>query len=251
MTRTFAIAAVIGGSIALVGCMGSRYDTASYNGTQAGTSLPAITGSVSDTWYDLNGTGEPVRGGPDYDAIYAAAYDGGEYIPSVNWQRLGERNLRQRVAYAAGHAPGTIVIDVAGRHLYLVERGGTAMRYGIAVGKDGFGWAGKTKVGRKARWPDWHPPASMIERKPELEEHRDGMAGGIDNPLGARALYLFRGGNDTLYRIHGTNQPYSIGSAASSGCFRMVNQDVIDLYGRVRTGAKVVVLAEGQSVAAL
>ena len=249
MTRTFALATVLGASIALAGCMGARYDTASYNGTPAGTSLPAVTGSVDDRWGVT--PGGSARPAVDYGAIYAATYDGAEYVPAVDWQRLGQRNLRQRVAYHGGHAPGTIVIDVADRHLYLVERDGTAMRYGIAVGKDGFGWAGQTKVGRKARWPDWHPPASMIERKPELEEYRDGMAGGIDNPLGARALYLFRGGNDTLYRIHGTNQPYSIGSAASSGCFRMVNQDVLDLYDRVRTGARVVVLAEGESVAAL
>ena len=251
MTRTITMTAALAATLALSGCMGSRYDAASYDGQRAGTSLPAITGSTGDTWYDLSETGAEMRQRLDYNAIYAATYDGDEYIPAVNWRRLGERNLRQRVAFEGGHAPGTIVIDVAGRHLYLVESGGTAMRYGIAVGKDGFGWAGTTKVGRRARWPDWHPPASMIERKPELEEYRDGMAGGIENPLGARALYLFRGGNDTLYRIHGTNQPYSVGSAASSGCFRMVNQDVIDLYGRVGNGARVVVLSEGERIAAL
>ena len=240
----------LAGTLALTGCMSSGYDSASYSGQRAGTSLSAITGAIGDTW-DRGDEAAEMRDRLDYNHIYSARYDGEHYVPAVNWRKLGRDHLRQRVAFGGNYAAGTIVIDVANRHLYLVENGGQAMRYGIAVGKDGFGWAGTTKVGRKARWPSWHPPAAMIERKPELEEYRDGMPGGMDNPIGARALYLFRGGNDTLYRIHGTNQPYSIGSASSSGCFRMVSQDVIDLYERVGTGTKVVVLPEGQRVASL
>lgn len=144
----------------------------------------------------------------------------------------------QIVAYDGGHAPGTIVIDTTDRFLYLVGENGQARRYGVGVGKEGFEWSGTNKISRKAEWPDWRPPAQMIAREKKkgrtLPAH---MPGGPENPLGARALYL----GDTLYRIHGTNQPWTIGRAVSSGCIRMRNEDVIDLYERVRVGAKVVV----------
>jgi lipoprotein-anchoring transpeptidase ErfK/SrfK len=139
------------------------------------------------------------------------------------------------VAYSGGEAPGTIVIDTEARYLYLVEAGGMARRYGVGVGKPGFEWAGTHKITRKAEWPDWTPPPEMIARRPDLPSH---MNGGPNNPLGARAMYL----GSTLYRIHGSNEPWSIGHAVSSGCIRMRNQDVIDLYGRVPVGTKVVVL---------
>lgn len=234
-------------ALALTGCASSRYDSASYTG-RAGVSMPAIPGVLDDRSWHRGGAVEQAY---DYDAIYAATYDGGFDVPAVDWRRIGRDHLRQRVPFDRGYKPGTIVVDVASRHLYHVERGGTAMRYGIAVGRDGFGWGGSVHVGRKASWPKWFPPAEMIERKPELEEHRFGMEGGPDNPIGARGLYLFRGGKDTLYRIHGTNQPYTIGSAASSGCFRMLSQDVIHLHERVRVGAEVVVLQGSQGIAAL
>ena len=143
------------------------------------------------------------------------------------------------VDYETEHAPGTIIINPRTRYLYLVQEGGTAIRYGIGVGRDGFGWSGEVKVARKAEWPSWTPPAEMRKRQPDLPIT---MAGGPDNPLGARALYLHRNGKDTLYRIHGSNEPWTIGQAVSSGCFRMRNEDVIDLYNRVKIGAKVVVL---------
>jgi lipoprotein-anchoring transpeptidase ErfK/SrfK len=135
--------------------------------------------------------------------------------------------------------PGTIVINTRRRHLYLVETGGKARRYGVAVGNAGYGWSGRAVVGRKAAWPAWHPTPSMRAETPGLPVR---VAPGAANPLGARALYLYRGGRDTLYRIHGTSEPWTIGTEASSGCIRMFNEDVIDLYERVAEGASVLVL---------
>jgi lipoprotein-anchoring transpeptidase ErfK/SrfK len=143
------------------------------------------------------------------------------------------------VDFETRHAPGTIVINPDTRYLYLVMEGGKARRYGIGVGRDGFGWSGEVRVGRKAEWPTWTPPAEMRKRQPDLPIQ---MAGGPDNPLGARALYLHQGGKDTLFRIHGSNEPWTIGHAVSSGCFRMRNEDVVDLYQRVKVGTRVVVL---------
>ena len=142
---------------------------------------------------------------------------------------------RQEVDYTGPEAPGTIVIDTPDRFLFLVEPHGKALRYGVGVGRPGFEWSGVKRISRKSEWPDWTPPAQMLLRRPDLPRH---MAGGPDNPLGARALYL----GSSLYRIHGTNEPSTIGHNVSSGCIRMMNEDVIDLYGRVSVGTKVVVL---------
>ena len=155
--------------------------------------------------------------------------------------RLASQWRPRDVSYSGRERPGTIVIDVSARYLYHVQEGGTARRYGIGVGRDGFRWAGAAVVGRKAEWPTWTPPPAMIRRQPELREWAGGMPGGIDNPLGARALYLYRGGRDTLYRIHGTNAPWTIGQAMSSGCIRMVNEHVEELYDRVSVGSRVIV----------
>ena len=148
---------------------------------------------------------------------------------------MDPRYLPQVVSYDGKHAPGTIVIDTPNRFLYLVQEDGKAMRYGIGVGRPGFTWAGVKSITRKAEWPDWVPPPEMLQRRPDLPRH---MAGGPDNPLGARAMYL----GSSLYRIHGSNEPWTIGTAVSSGCIRMRNEDVIDLYGRVKVGTKVVVI---------
>jgi lipoprotein-anchoring transpeptidase ErfK/SrfK len=145
------------------------------------------------------------------------------------------RISRANVGIEASYAPGTIVVNTSERRLYLITGPGQAIRYGIGVGRDGFRWAGTTAVSAKKEWPSWTPPAEMRRRVRGLPAH---MAGGINNPLGARALYL----GSSLYRIHGSNEPETIGQAVSSGCFRMTNEDVIDLYSRVRVGAKVVVL---------
>jgi lipoprotein-anchoring transpeptidase ErfK/SrfK len=146
------------------------------------------------------------------------------------------------VEYSTPEKPGTIIVDTAERWLYHVLDGETSKRYGVAVGKDGYQWAGVAAIGRKEEWPVWTPPADMIERKPELAKFADGMPGGPDNPLGARALYLFESDRDTLMRIHGTNEPESIGSAASSGCIRMLNEEVSELYDHAEIGTKVIVL---------
>ena len=149
--------------------------------------------------------------------------------------QMDPRFLRQEVAYAGKEEPGTVVIDTPNHFLYLVEKDGRAMRYGIGVGRPGFTWAGTHAVSAKKEWPDWVPPKEMLERQPGLPHF---MAGGPNNPLGARALYL----GSTLYRIHGSNEPWTIGHNVSSGCIRLRNVDVIDLYDRVKVGAKVVVL---------
>ena len=142
---------------------------------------------------------------------------------------------RQVVAYPGPEAPGTVVVDTGSRFLYHVRPGGSAIRYGIGVGRPGFTWAGVKSVTMKREWPDWTPPPQMLARRPDLPRH---MAGGLDNPLGARALYL----GSSLYRIHGTNEPGTIGQNVSSGCIRMMNDDVVDLYERVPVGAKVLVI---------
>ena len=142
---------------------------------------------------------------------------------------------RQEVNYPGPEAPGTLVVDTPDKFLFLVEPHGRALRYGIGVGRPGFTWSGVKRISRKVEWPDWTPPPQMLLRRPDLPRH---MAGGPDNPLGARALYL----GSSLYRIHGTNEPSTIGHNVSSGCIRMMNEDVIDLYNRVPVGAKVIVL---------
>jgi hypothetical protein len=156
------------------------------------------------------------------------------------WEQAGiVESGRQRVTLRDAHRL------TGARQLTLVLDRGTAIRWGCAVGRDGFRWAGLADVGRKVMWPRWTPPKDMIARSPEKAKWKNGMPGGPDNPLGARALYLFQNGNDTLYRIHGTTEPLSIGKNASSGCIRMVNQDVIELYRRAPVGTRVIVMAEG------
>ena len=156
------------------------------------------------------------------------------YMPNPEDEELPAEYRRQIVFFRSSEAPGTIVVHTAEHFLYVVQGNGRALRYGIGVGRDGFQWQGLLKITRKQEWPDWIPPPEMIERQPYLPRF---MAGGPGNPMGARALYL----GATIYRIHGTNQPQTIGSAVSSGCFRLVNDDVADLYERVPVGTKVVV----------
>ena len=156
-------------------------------------------------------------------------------IASPDDEQLDPKWQKTVVFYRTAEAPGTIIVQTSERYLYVIQPGGRAIRYGIGVGRDGFQWQGLVKITRKMEWPDWTPPDEMIQRQPYLPRW---MAGGPGNPLGARALYL----GATVYRIHGTNQPQTIGGRVSSGCIRMVNEDVIDLYGRAGVGTKVVVL---------
>jgi lipoprotein-anchoring transpeptidase ErfK/SrfK len=162
--------------------------------------------------------------------------------------RVPEQFERQVVPFRTAQEPGTIVIDADKHFLYFVLPDHQAVRYGIGVGREGFGWAGLVRVARKAEWPRWTPPRSMVERDPRAAEFADGMPGGPDNPLGARALYLYEGSQDTIYRIHGTPEPWSIGLNVSSGCIRLRNEDIKDLYERVEIGAKVIVLMQGAAL---
>lgn len=180
---------------------------------------------------------------PEFEPIdYATRRDGAHRLRAINLQEIPEFLHRQVVPYQTEEAPGTIVIENQNRLLYLILENGYALRYGISVGREGFDWTGESTVYRKAHWPTWTPPPEMIERDPKLERWKDGQPGGPENPLGARALYLMTDGRDQGYRIHGTPEWRSIGRFASSGCFRMLQQDVIDLYQRVPIGTKVLVI---------
>jgi len=178
-------------------------------------------------------------------AISASAYAQGSrdmtnvldqpgYVPTANEEQLDPAMERQAVFFRTVEQPGTIIVYTSERHLYLVQGNNRALRYSVGVGRDGFQWAGLHRITRKSEWPDWTPPPEMIQRQPYLPRF---MAGGPGNPMGARALYI----GETVYRLHGTNQPQTIGSAVSSGCFRLVNNDIIDLYGRVPVGTKIIV----------
>ena len=174
---------------------------------------------------------------------YGAVTDDGYALPAIPTKKIDPQFLRQEVSYpeGVGYKPGTVVVDTPNRFLYVIEPNGMAMRYGIGVGRSGFSWSGTATIENKQHWPKWFPPSEMIDRKPELEPYRDGMQPGLTNPLGARALYLWQNGKDTLFRLHGTPEWWTIGTAASSGCIRLMNQDIIDLYDRVPQGAEVIV----------
>ena len=169
--------------------------------------------------------------------------------PAVRAAYLNERNQRQQVAYNGPEAPGTIVVDPYARVLYHVQPGGQAMRYGVAVGRAGTGYSGTATIARKAAWPSWRPTDNMIRTQPDLyAQFAGGLSGGMHNPLGSRALYLYEGGRDTYYRIHGTMDPSSIGKATSAGCIRLFNQDIIDLFSQVETGTTVHVRSQAESL---
>ncbi len=175
-------------------------------------------------------------------ASYSSVKDAAYVLPTVPVQKIAPEYRRQQVKYETTEAPGTIVVDTQNKFLYHVEPDGKAMRYGIGVGREGFQWKGNAKVAMKREWPTWTPPAPMIKRQPELAKYAGGMKPGLNNPLGARALYLYKGGRDSGYRLHGTPEWWSIGKNVSSGCIRLINQDIMDLYDRAGVGAKVVVL---------
>lgn len=163
-------------------------------------------------------------------------------IPAVDLSKIDPVFLRKFGDYETDELPGTVIVDTANRILFLTLPEGKAIRYGVGIGRDGFAWSGRAIIHHKKAWPTWTPPAEMIEREPELEEWRNGMPPSLENPLGARALYIFQDGRDTLYRLHGTGQPETIGKAVSSGCVRLLHQDVIDLYNRVPDNTPIVVL---------
>lgn len=189
---------------------------------------------------------------PSYADTYAGFEDGGFRIEPVNLSRMNPRFLRQEVAFSGRETPGSIIVDIPARLLYFVLPGGRAMRYGVGVGREeAFNIKGKATVQRKAEWPRWIPTPEMIAREPKrYGPFKDGLDGGLKNPIGARALYLYQNGKDTYARLHGTTEPYSIGTMVSSGCIRLMNQDIIDLYERVPIGATVDVRSQGLGRAA-
>lgn len=187
-------------------------------------------------------------------AVYGARTDSGPNgepieIGAVRPAYLTQQNARQRVAYNGPERPGTIVVDPYARFLYHVLEGGEAMRFGIAVGQAGKNFSGSATISRKQAWPSWTPTANMVRTQPELYGPlKGGLKGGVDNPLGSRALYLYKGGRDTMYRIHGTMDPSSVGKATSAGCIRLFNQDVMDLFDEIPNGTPVKVRSRSESL---
>lgn len=209
----------------------------------------AGTQEMTASYYDARGQqaywgsqDQAYYGGQDQQAYYGSqdpqAYYNGEQ-EDARLAREYPTSTREIVQDPTNERPGTITVDTRNRYLYLSMPNGQAVRYGVGVGRQGFTWRGRTHIGRKESWPDWTPPAAMLKRRPDLPRH---MAGGEDNPLGARAMYLYSGDRDTMFRIHGSNEPWTIGQAVSSGCIRMLNNDVTDLFSRVKVGTAVVVL---------
>ncbi len=163
-------------------------------------------------------------------------------IPAVNLNKVNPKYFRRTVSYASKEAPGTIIVDPKNHYVYRIEGDGLATRYGVSVGRDGFRWTGEAYVGRKSEWPIWTPPREMIERQPEVAKYAGGMAPGLDNPLGARALHLYQDGVYTLYTLYSTIQPETIGKGISSGCIGLLTQDMLELYERTPVNTKVIVL---------
>lgn len=185
----------------------------------------------------------------DFRAIYGPVKGDRFPIPGVKLSEVNPAFLRKLIDYPTSEKPGTIIVDPHHHYLYHIMEGGQAMRYGVGVGRAGFAWSGRATIHEKQEWPDWYPPKDMFERQPDLRKLMShlqgglGMPGGPQNPLGARAMYLYQGDKDTLYRIHGTTEPESIGKSMSSGCIRMLDQDAVDLYNRTPIGTNVLVRA--------
>ncbi|MET0599125.1 MAG: L,D-transpeptidase [Mesorhizobium sp.] len=176
-----------------------------------------------------------------FSSDYGSRMDAGYHLPAIPIYKVDRKYHRQIIRYQSDEKPGTIIVDTKDKFLYLVLPDDKAVRYGIGVGREGFEWKGASRIAMKREWPVWTPPAAMIRRQPELARFAGGMEPGITNALGARALYLYNRGGDTGYRLHGTPEWWSIGKAMSSGCIRLLNQDIIDLYNRAEVGAKVIV----------
>lgn len=229
--RALILGGLASGATALAGCTSTR-------------DVPLFGSMFGDQPRTAAG---PVRA-PDYAKVYSRM-DGEQFpIGAFDYTRMDPAHLRANVAYMSSEPAGTIVVEPRGHALYLVETGGRATRYGVGVGREGFGWSGVAEINMRRAWPDWVPPKEMVDRDPEIYAQLSdtprgrGVPGGPKNPLGARALYLFNADGDTGYRIHGTTEPETIGQDVSSGCVRMINQDVVHLYGRAAHGARVVVL---------
>jgi lipoprotein-anchoring transpeptidase ErfK/SrfK len=236
--RVLAIVATSGASAALSACTSGRQSVGG-GFVQTAEPLPLPQPIVNP------GFGDP-------HLMYAATFDDGHDIPAVPIERVDPKYYRQVVPDPTGEQPGTVVVDTANHFLFLVGNMGEAIRYGVGLGRQGFEWSGRGVIQWKQKWPRWFPPNEMIDRQPELEKYRarqipgkneweGGMEGGVNNPLGARALYIFQDDKDTLYRLHGSPEWSSIGKSVSSGCVRLMHQDIIDLYDRVPDGTPIVV----------
>ncbi len=230
----------------------SRRSILKAGGALALTGLAGCTEVMSTRRFGAQTAGMFRMGGPElppgdtsYAEVYGPEEDDGFEIPAVPYHKIEPRLYRQVVADPTGEKPGTIVVNTQEKMLYFTQPDGQAIRYGVGVGREGFSWSGRGQVQWKQKWPKWTPPGEMIDRQPELAKYsarHGGMDPGLMNPLGARAMYIFHGGKDTLYRIHGSPEWWSIGKAVSSGCIRMINQDVIDLYARVPVHTPVLVI---------
>jgi len=236
--RHFAVGAALAGASALSGCTGSDRSS-----PFAGN----LFGNVLFGGGDRSGLGNTL-GRANYAQVYGRI-DGERFpVAPFRYQSVDPIFLRQQVAYTGGEQAGTLIVDPKSRFLYLVEGGGRATRYGVGVGREGFAWSGEAQINMKRDWPDWVPPKEMVARDPEIRSELVptsrglGVPGGTKSPLGARAMYLFAAGGDTGYRIHGTTEPETIGTNVSSGCIRLVNQDVIHVYHRTPHGARVIVV---------
>lgn len=211
---------------------------------------PGVPATIYNQTYGIPGAnfsrtyGLPVTN-PVNNAMYGQVRDTDFTLPAIPVSRIDPQYLRQEVDYPTKEKPGTIIVDTRTKHLYFVEPGGKAMRYGVGLGREGYAWSGRGVIQWKQKWPRWTPPDEMVARQPDVRAfsaENGGMNPGLGNPLGARALYIFKDGQDTLYRIHGTPDWQSVGKATSSGCVRMLNQDVVDLFDRVPAKAEIVVM---------
>lgn len=228
---------LMGGAVATAGAL---------SGCASGSrDMPSFGGLFGDAGTEAGGT----IGRPDYKAVYGG-YEGEKYpVLAFDYRQVDPMFLRQVVAYAGPAKPGSIIVDPKSRFLYFVEPGRQATRYGVGVGREGFAWSGNARINMRRSWPDWVPPHEMVARDPEIRSQLErtsrgeGVPGGPRSPLGARAMYLYGSVGDLGYRIHGTTEPETIGTNVSSGCIRMVNQDIIHLYGRAPAGTDVTVLA--------
>jgi len=235
--RTIITGASASAAATLAGCVSSNPNPAAINAAAVSAPPPARTAMDADAVE------------PRYGDIYGEVKDAEFTVAAVNLSQVNSAFLRKNIAYETNERPGTIVVDPANHYLYHVEDGGRATRYGVGVGREGFVWYGDATIKSKQEWPDWYPPKEMMDRRPDLKKSMvalqsgEGMHGGPANPLGARAMYLWQGNHDTYFRIHGTNEPWTIGSSQSSGCIRMINQDAMDLYSKTPVGTRVVVLA--------
>lgn len=229
---------LLGGSAAFLALAAAGCSTTAPAPSQSVAAPPVAPPPALDAPFDV-----------DVLSMYRAMPDETFPVPAADLTRLDPKYVRRVVDYVTAEKPGTVIVDTDARYLYHVQPGGLATRYGVGIGRAGFEWSGRAHIAYKREWPVWTPPSDMIRRQPSLEKWRHGQPPGIDNPLGARALYIHQGNRDTLYRIHGTAEAWTIGKAISSGCVRLLHQDVIHLHDHVRPGSAIIVMGSADTAA--